>query len=78
MASVEGFRVIVDATMRHLFGVRVCPNSPGCNHSECMSPCQDLFCSSAAPEGGVFGRVDACYVSIEAQKSTGALRAHCQ
>eukprot|EP00959_Pyramimonas_sp_CCMP1952_P434197 9092341-Pyramimonas_sp.AAC.1 len=37
MASVEGFRVIVDATMRHLFGVRTCPNCPRCNHSERMS-----------------------------------------
>ena len=78
MASVEGFRVIVDATMRHLFGLRTCPNCPRCSHSEQMSPCQDLFGSNAAPEGGVFGRVDACYVSIEAQKSTGALHAHCQ
>ena len=78
MASVEGFRVIVDATMRHLFGLRTCPNCPGCNHGERMSPCQDLFGSNASPEGGVFGRVDACYVSIEAQKSTGALHAHCQ
>eukprot|EP00959_Pyramimonas_sp_CCMP1952_P134928 2823487-Pyramimonas_sp.AAC.1 len=44
-----------------------------------MSPCQDLFGSNAAPEGGVFGRVGAaCYVSIKAQRSTGALRARCQ
>eukprot|EP00959_Pyramimonas_sp_CCMP1952_P041800 874144-Pyramimonas_sp.AAC.1 len=64
--------------MRHLFGVRTCPNCPRCNHRERMSPCQDLFGSNAAPEGGVFGRVGACYVSIEAQKSTGALHAHCQ
>eukprot|EP00959_Pyramimonas_sp_CCMP1952_P176136 3680574-Pyramimonas_sp.AAC.1 len=30
------------------------------------------------PWGVAFGRVDAYYVSIEAQKSTGALHAHCQ
>eukprot|EP00959_Pyramimonas_sp_CCMP1952_P333029 6973593-Pyramimonas_sp.AAC.1 len=30
------------------------------------------------PGGGAFGRVDAYYASIEAQKSTGSLRAHCQ
>ena len=28
--------------------------------------------------GGVFGRVDAVYISVEAQKSTGSLHAHCQ
>jgi hypothetical protein len=28
--------------------------------------------------GGVFGRMDAAYVTIEAQKSTGSLHAHCQ
>eukprot|EP00959_Pyramimonas_sp_CCMP1952_P374558 7844379-Pyramimonas_sp.AAC.1 len=78
MASVGGFRVIVDAALRHLFGVRTCPNCPRCNQAEDGTPCQDLFGSSIAPEGDVFGRVDACYVSIEAQKSTGALHAHCQ
>ena len=36
------------------------------------------FRSSAEPEGGIFGRVDAIYTSIEAQKSTGSLHAHSQ
>ena len=42
------------------------------------TPCQDLFGSSATAEGGVFGRIDAGYTSIEAQKSTGSLHAHSQ
>ncbi|CAK0893135.1 unnamed protein product [Prorocentrum cordatum] len=31
MASVDGFRILVDAALRHLFGVRICPNCPRCN-----------------------------------------------
>ena len=51
-------------------------NCPNCSESE--SPCQDLFGSSARAEGGVVGRVDAAFTSIEAQKSTGGLHAHSQ
>ena len=76
MASVDGFRILVDATLRHLFGVRTCPDCPRCNEGD--TPCQDLFGSNAVPGGGIFGRVDAYFVSIEAQKSIGSLHAHCQ
>eukprot|EP00959_Pyramimonas_sp_CCMP1952_P281746 5889036-Pyramimonas_sp.AAC.1 len=78
MASVDGFHILVDATLRQLFGLRTCPNCPRCNHAEGGFPCQGLFGSNAMPGGGAFGRVDAYYVSIEAQKSTGSLHAHCQ
>ena len=78
LASVDGFRVMVLLAYEHLFGMRVCPNCPHCNHDDHGSPCQDCFGSNAKPEGGVFGRVDAGYTSIEAQKSTGALHAHSQ
>ena len=37
-----------------------------------------MFGSNATAEGGIFGRVDAVYTSIEAQKSTGSLHAHSQ
>ena len=37
-----------------------------------------MFGSNAAPEGGIFGRVDAVYASNEAQTSTGSLHAHSQ
>ena len=53
-----------------------CPHCPNCHTSE--DPCQDLFGSSATAEGGIFGRVDAVYTSIEAQKSGGSLHAHSQ
>ena len=70
LASVDGFRVMVLLTFEHLFGLRVCQNCPQCNVGS--SPCQDLFGSNATAEGGIFGRIDAVYTSLEAQKSTGS------
>ena len=67
---------MVQLTLQYLFGCNVCPCCPDC--ATRRDPCQDLFGSSAKPEGGMFGRVDAVFVSIEAQKSTGSLHAHCQ
>ena len=69
LASVEGFRVMVQLTLQHLFGVT-------CSHG--ATPCQDLFGSRARAEGGIFGRVDAVFTSIEAQNTTGSLHAHSQ
>lgn len=76
LASVDGFRVMIQLTFRHLFGIFFCPKCPSCNHDNSDNPCQDLFRSNATAEGGIFGRVDAVYTSIEAQKSTGSLHAH--
>ena len=78
LASVDGFRTLVSVTYEHLFGMRVCPFCPDCNNSDGGRPCQDLFGSSSTAEGGVFGRLDAGYTSIEAQKSKGGLHAHSQ
>ena len=78
LASVEGFHVMVLMAYQHLFGMRVCPNCPHCNHDAGSQPCQDYFGSNAKPEGGIFGRLDAGYTSFEAQKSTGSLHAHSQ
>eukprot|EP00959_Pyramimonas_sp_CCMP1952_P190424 3982619-Pyramimonas_sp.AAC.1 len=78
MASADGHRAAVGATMRHLCGLRACPNCPRCSRRERVSPCcQDCLGSNAAPDGGVFGRVGACCAPVVAQKSTGALRALC-
>ena len=76
LAPVEGFRVMIELTLTHLFGINYCVNCPNCSESD--SPCQDLFGSSARAEGGIFGRVDAVFTSIEAQKSSGSLHAHSQ
>ena len=76
LASIDGFHTMVHVVYKYIFGMRVCPNCPRCNVSG--EPCQNMAGSSAEAEGGVFGRVDACLTSIEAQKSTGALHAHSQ
>ena len=76
LASVEGFRVMLQLTLQHLFGVNDCPNCPDCSHG--ANPCQDLFGSSARAEGGIFGRVDVVFTSLEAQTSKGSLHAHSQ
>lgn len=66
LASVYGFRMLCKIMLKTLFGVRVCPNCPDCNHKE--GGCVDLYGSVAECEGGVFGRVDGYYGSIENQK----------
>ena len=80
LASVEGFRLSVLLTCEYLFGMRVCIDCPKCNHVEHFEGlgCSDLFGSNALPEGGIFGRADGIFVSIEAQKSAGGLHAHGQ
>ena len=80
LASVDGFRVLCHLAYEHLFGVRVCPRCPDCNNAdnEDAKPCQDIFGSNATPEGGIFGRIDGIFTSIEAQKSAGSLHAHSQ
>ena len=78
LASVDGFRTIVAVTYEFLFGMRVCAFCPDCNNGENSIPCQDIFGSSSFAEGGGFGRIDAGYTSIEAQKAKGSLHAHSQ
>ena len=78
LASVDGFRIMIQLTFQHLFGVNCCPKCPACTHDNSKHPCQGLFGSNATAKGGILGRVDAVYTSIEAQKSTGSLHAHSQ
>ena len=86
LASVDAFWIIVLAAYEHLFGLRVCPRCPDCNAGKDNSvdtengtmPCQDFYGSNATSAGGIFGRIDAAYAAVEAQKSTGALHAHLQ
>ena len=75
LAAVDGFRILVIAAYQLLFGLRVCPFCPDCNNGENGTPCQDIFGSSSTSEGGIFGRIDAGYTSIEAHKSAGSPRA---
>ena len=71
LACVDGFRTIIQLVMEHIFGIRCCIRCPNC-------ACADLFGSNAKPEGGILGRVDAVYGSIEAHKSAGSLHVHFQ
>jgi hypothetical protein len=71
LAGVDGFRVIVHLFFSRILGIRFCPKCPNCE-------CADLSGSNARPVGGCFGRVDAVYGSIEAQKSAGSLHLHAQ
>ena len=75
LACADGFWALVQLALRHLFGVRWCPNCPHCSNSK--TPCVDAFGSSATAMGGILGRVDAAFGSIECQKS-GALHVHFQ
>ena len=65
----DGFRVLCRLVLRHVFGVRVCPYCPDCNSDNTFAlGCQDRVGSSATCSGGVFGRVDAAFGSVENQK----------
>ena len=75
VACADGFRTLVQLALRHLFGVRYCPKCPDCGTSS--RPCTDAFGSNAMACGGIFGRLDAAFGSIECQKS-GVLHIHFQ
>ena len=75
LACSDGFRTLVQLALRHLFGVRYCPQCPNCCTTD--ESCTDAFGSNATACGGIFGRIDAAFGSIECQKS-GALHVHFQ
>ena len=75
LACAYGFQVLVLLALRHIFGLRFCFNCPDCATS--AQPCTDAFGSNATASGGVFGRIDAAYGSLECQRS-GAFHLHCQ
>ena len=75
LACAEGFQTLVLLTLRHLLGVRYCRRCPDCAQSD--NPCTDVFGSNAMAMGGIFGRIDSIYGSIECQKS-GTLHLHLQ
>ena len=75
LACAEGFQTLVLLTLRHLFGVHYCRRCPNCASSE--NPCTDAFGSNATAMGGIFGRINAIYCSIECQKCS-TLHLHLQ
>ena len=83
LACVHGFRTLCRLTLRFLFGLRACPFCPGCardrgpGRRSPILPCTDLLGSNAMPEGGIYGRADACVMCFEHQRSD-ALHTHLQ
>lgn len=75
LACLYGFQVLVGLALRHIFGLRFCPKCPDCACSS--GPCTDVFGNNAKASGGVFGRIDAVYGSLECQKC-GAYHIHLQ
>ena len=73
LCSVDAFTVLVRIVLARLLGLRMCPECPRCNAGD--HPCQDAFGSNAEPQGGIFGRCDALFGGVEAQKA-GALHLH--
>ena len=74
LCVVDAFRVYVRVALARLVGMRMCPECPHCNKGQ--HPCQNRFGSNALPQGGAFGRLDALFSGVEAQKSEGALHLH--
>ena len=66
LACVYAFYVLVGLAFRHIFGLKFCPKCPDCACSN--NPCMDAFGSSTTARGGVFGRIDAVYASLECQR----------
>ena len=75
LACSNGFHTLVLLILRKMFGLRFCPRCPDCATSG--QPCMDAFGSNATAAGGVFGKADALYGSLECQKS-GAWHLHGQ
>ena len=67
LASVYGFRVTCKLVMSMLFGAKACYKCPDCNQCD-GGGCVDPFGSVSTIAGGIFGRPDAYYGSIENQK----------
>eukprot|EP00435_Cladocopium_sp_Y103_P028722 s3575_g7.t1 len=75
LACAYAFQVLVGLAFRHIFGLKFCPNCPDCACSD--TPCMDAFGSSTTARGGVFGRIDAGYGSLECRRC-GAYHLHGQ
>jgi hypothetical protein len=76
LASVDGFRTGILLVCELLWGLRICPMCPDCNHGDANHGCQDFFGSNAFAEGCIVGRGDGVYISFEAQKSPGSVHGH--
>ena len=73
LCGIEAFRVWILRVLPILFGIRMCPFCPDCNHAENFQDhsnflsCQDIFGSSMMAIGGFCGGSDAIGGAVEHQ-----------
>ena len=73
LAVSDSFQVLIRVVLARLLGIRMCPDCPACMKSK--KPCMNAYGSNAEPQGGVFGRADALFATVEYQRS-GPPHAH--
>ena len=71
LCGIDAFRVWIMRVLPLLFGVRMCPFCPACNHNQDHtlqhSRCQDVFGSNMLAMGGFCGGADALGGAVEHQ-----------
>ena len=67
LAVSDSFQVLIRVVLARLLGIRMCPDCPACMKSK--EPCMNAYGSNAEPQGGVFGRADALFATVEYQRS---------
>ena len=74
LCGIEAFRVWILRVLPLIFGMRMCPFCPNCNHNQSQdkgleaTPCQDMFGSSMLSVGGFCGGADAMGGAVEYQR----------
>lgn len=71
LAAANAFFVQIRVILATVLGIRMCRHCPHCARSG--NPCQDALGSSAEIMGGLAGRADALFGTVECQKSTCSL-----
>ena len=74
LAAANAFFVQIRVVLATVLGIRMCPHCLHCSNTD--YPCQDALGSNAELMGGLAGRSDALFGSVECQKSNGSLHFH--
>ena len=73
LCGIEAFRIWILRVLPLIFGMRMCPFCPNCNHHDSIDgnlhcdPCQDMFGSNMLAGGGFCGGADAFGGAVEHQ-----------
>ena len=69
LSCSDGFRIICRLVLRYVFGVRICPYCPSCNHENFKGPaCQDRRGSSATVLGACLAGWTRCLAPWRTRK----------